>query len=157
MSAETAEVTDREVQEELYRLDAYRNQLNAMLQQLQILSNSRQDHLRARETLDGMDRIDPDAELLVPVGGEIFVRGSASQKSPVLVGIGSGVVVEMERPKATEILAQRILQIERAASDLEGQMRSLEERIQGLSQRLEAMTRGASGGEPTTTDHVVGD
>ncbi len=157
MSAKPSEITERQVQEELYRLDAYRNQLNAMLQQLQILANSRQDHLRARETLDGMDRLDPSAELLVPVGGEVFVRGSASQGTPVLVGIGSGVVVEMERPKATEVLAQRILQIEQAANDLEGQVRNLEERIQVLSQRLDAMTRGTGGGESLTADDVGGD
>ncbi|MFZ1022876.1 MAG: prefoldin subunit alpha [Thermoplasmata archaeon] len=157
MSADAAEVSERQVQEELYRLDAYRSQLNAMLQQLQILSNSRQDHLRARETLEGLDRLDPDSELLVPVGGEVFVRGSASHGSPVLVGIGSGVVVEMDRAKATEILAQRILQIEQAANELEGQMRNLEERIQVLSQRLESMTRGTGGNELPPRDDVGGD
>jgi prefoldin subunit 5 len=67
----------------------------------------------------------------------------------VLVGVGSGVIVEMERPKVTELLAERTLRIEQALRDLEGQMTSLDERIQALSQRLDSAAResGASTGD----------
>ncbi len=146
MSAGRAPVTEQEVQEDLLRLDAYRNQLNALLQQHQILSASRQDHVRARESLEGIDRAPPSAELLLPLGGETFVRGSVDRDAPVLVGVGSGIVVEMERPKVVELVAQRTTRIEQALHDLEGQMTALDERIQALSQRLDSIAResGAS-------------
>jgi prefoldin alpha subunit len=146
MSAGRAPVTEQEVQEDLLRLDAYRNQLNALLQQHQILSASRQDHVRARESLEGIDRAPPSAELLLPLGGETFVRGSVDRGAPVLVGVGSGIVVEMERPKVVELVAQRTTRIEQALHDLEGQMTALDERIQALSQRLDSIAResGAS-------------
>jgi prefoldin alpha subunit len=146
MSARSARVSEQEVQEDLLRLDAYRNQLNALLQQHQILTASRQDHLRARESLEGVDRAPASAELLLPLGGETFVRGSVDRDAPVLVGMGSGIVVEMERPKVEELLAERIVRIEQALRDIEGQMTSLDERIQALSQRLDAAAResGAS-------------
>jgi len=141
MSASAPRVTEQQVQEDLMRLDAYRNQLNALLQQHQILSASRQDHLRARESLEGVDRAPASAELLLPLGGETFVRGSVDREAPVLVGMGSGVVVEMERLKVVELLAERIVRIEQALRDLEGQMTSLDERIQALSQRLDSIAR----------------
>lgn len=146
MSTSKLRMTEEQVQEDLVRLDAYRNQLNALLQQHQILSGSRQDHIRARESLEGVEREPANAELLLPLGGETFVRGSVDRDAPVLVGIGSGVVVEMERPKVTELLAERIVRIEQALRDLEGQMSSLDERIQALSQRLDSVAResGAS-------------
>jgi len=134
-------ITEEQVQEELTRLEAYRNQLNAMLQQHQYLSASVADHRRARETLEGLDRTSADSEFIIPVGGETYLRGSVSKDGKVLLGIGSGVVTEMERPKASETLAERLTRIEQARQDLEGQMGQLEERIERLSDRLESLTR----------------
>ena len=146
MNAAPPRMTEEQVQEDLVRLDAYRNQLNALLQQHQILSASRQDHLRARESLEGVDGTSRASELLLPLGGETLVRGSVDRDAPVLVGVGSGIVVEMERAKVTELLAERIVRIEQALRDLEGQMTSIDERIQALSQRLDLAARegGAS-------------
>jgi prefoldin alpha subunit len=146
MSASTPEVTEQQVQEDLLRLEAYRNQLNAAIQQHQILSASRQDHIRARESLEGVEGAPTDADLLLPLGGETFVQGSVDRSAPVLIGIGSGVVVEMERPKAAELLAQRVGRIDQAVRDLEGQMTALDDRIQILTRRLDAIARASAGG-----------
>ena len=121
------------------RLDAYRNQFNSLAQQLQLLSASRQDHVRARESLEGIDRAAPGTELLLPLGGETFVRGSTTPNAQVLIGIGSGVMVEMARPKVAELLAQRLERIDLALRDLEGQMTALDERIRAISRRLDSL------------------
>jgi prefoldin alpha subunit len=141
------EKLEAEVQEDLLRLEAYRNQLSASLQQHQILTASRADHDRARESLEGVDRALPDAELILPLGGEAFVRGTVDRSAPVLIGVGSGVVVEMDRPKVIELLAQRLVKIDQAIRDLEGQMNALDERIQMLSRRLDAVSRGPAPGD----------
>jgi len=134
-------MTERQVQEDLIRLDAYRSQFSALAQQREILVASRQDHLRARESLEGIDRSHAGDEMLVPLGGEAFVRGSVQHTAPILIGVGSGVVVEMARPKAVELLAERITRIEQALRETEGQMGSVEERVQILSRRLDAASR----------------
>ncbi len=140
------EKMEAEFQEDLLRLEAYRNQLSASLQQHQILSTSRVEHERARESLEGVDHAPADAELIIPLGGETFVRGTVDRSAMVLIGVGSGVVVEMERPKVAELLAQRVVKIDEAVRDLEGQMNALDERIQMLSRRIESVSRGASSG-----------
>ncbi len=143
MSAAHAPPTEQEIQEDLVRLDAYRSQLNTLAQQHQILVASRQDHARARESLDGVDRADAASEYLLPLGGETYVRGSIARAAPVLLGIGSGVVVEMNRAEVVELLAKRLERIDGAVHDLEGQIGSLEERIELLSRRIEAASRSA--------------
>ncbi len=142
-----ADNLEARVQEDLMRLDAYRNQLNGLLQQLQILTASRQEHVRARESLEGIDRSSAQSEFLVPLGGETFVRGALDRTSSVLIGVGSGIVVEMERPKATELLAERLGRIDQAMREMEGQAGALDERIQILSRRLDQIARaqGAPG------------
>ena len=136
-------VTEQQVQEDLIRLDAYRSQLNALAQQHQILIASRQDHLRARESLDGLEHASTGDEVLVPLGAEAFVRGSVRREAPVLLGVGSGVAAEMDRGKASEVIAERVTRIEQAVRDLENQMTQLDERIQLLSRRLDAATHGS--------------
>jgi prefoldin alpha subunit len=145
---ETPPVTEEQVRDDLMRLDVYRNQLSQMLQQHQLISASRADHARAREALEGLDRTGPDPELLIPVGGDTFLRGSPRDSARVLVGIGSGIVVEMERPKASQLLAERLTRLDQAAQELETQMRTLEERITVLSSRLEALSQGAERAGP---------
>jgi prefoldin alpha subunit len=132
---------EAKVQEDLMRLEAYRNQLNTLLQQHQILSGSRQDHLRARESLEGVERASSGTELLVPLGGETYVRGAIDRSAPVLIGMGSGIMVEMDRARVTEVLSQRLQRIDETVRDLEGQMQAVDERIQILSRRLEAVAR----------------
>jgi prefoldin alpha subunit len=148
MSGAAPPSPEQQVQEDLVRLDAYRNQLSAMLQQHQLLSASRTDHLRAREALDGLERSGAENEVLIPIGGETFLRGNPDRSGPVLIGIGSGYVAQMDRPRAAELLGQRITQIEQAARELEGQIRNVEERIQIVSRRVESLAGpGAAAGE----------
>ena len=147
MSAPRREVTEEQVQEDLARLDAYRSQLNQLVQQHQYLAASRADHLRAKEALEGFERLPKDAELLIPLGGETLVRGTPSTSGPVLIGIGSGVVVELERPRVVEILADRLTKIDQATGELEGQIRTLDERVQILARRIEAITQGVASPE----------
>jgi prefoldin alpha subunit len=146
MSSPSPPSPERQVEEDLVRLDAYRTQLSGLVQQRQILIASRQDHVRARESLEGIDRADAAAEYLVPLGGEAYVRGRLDRQSPVLLGVGSGVVVEMDRAKVTEQLAQRVGRLDQAVRDLEGQIDALDERIQIVSQRLENASRRAPPG-----------
>jgi prefoldin alpha subunit len=144
---QTRVVSEEEVQEDLMRLEAYRNQLQAIVQQHQILTASRADHLRARESLEGIERTSADDELLIPLGGETLVRGTIARDQPLLIGMGSGVVVEMDRPKAVELLADRLGKIDQALRDLEGQMNALDERIQVLSRRLDSLSRAPVAGD----------
>ena len=135
--------TQRQVEEDLVRLDAYRSQLGNLMQQRQMLLASRQDHDRARESLEGIDRAEGSTEYLVPLGAEAFIRGRLDRAQPVLLGVGSGVVVEMERPKVVELLAQRLGRLDQAARELDGQIAQLDERIQIISRRLETASRAA--------------
>ncbi|HZY91955.1 MAG TPA: prefoldin subunit alpha [Thermoplasmata archaeon] len=153
MSAPAGDAEQR-VQEDLYRLEAYRSQLNQLVQQHQLLTQSRAEHVRARESLEGLDRVDSGSELLIPLGADAFLRGNALPESKVLIGIGSGVVAELERPKVSELLAQRLQRLDQAAQELETQIRSLDERLQVLNQRLEEMTQTAGGSESGPTGNV---
>ncbi len=148
---------EEEVQEQIARLDAYRNQLNAMLRQHELLRMSLGDHTRARQVLEEMERFDSRQEILLPVGGEVFVRAEPTDKDRVLLGLGRGVTVEMERPRALEMVNERILRLERSERELGEQIHRLEEQVAMISQRLElAAQQEASPNPPAGRDSHVG-
>lgn len=154
MSGRPERPTDEQVQEDLMRLEAYRNQLNALLQQHQMLTNSRADHDRARETLEGLERIEPSREVVIPLGADAFVRGQASPNSPVMVGLGSGIIAELDRSQVIELLHTRTSRIDQATRDLEGQIQTVEQRVEGLSEKLDALARDGDSAMGAGSDHV---
>lgn len=154
MSARGGRPTEEQVQEDLMRLEAYRNQLNALLQQHQMLTNSRVDHERARETLEGLESLEASREVVIPIGADAFVRGKATPESPVLVGLGSGIIAEMDRSRVVELLHERTSRIDQATRDLEGQIRTIEERVETLSQKLDALARDGESGPEVGPDDV---
>jgi prefoldin subunit 5 len=52
------------------------------------------------------------------------------------------------------MLAERLTKIDEATQELEGQIRNLDERVQVLSRRLEAVAPGGAGGASGDTDYV---
>lgn len=151
MSAPSREEIEQQVQEDLMRLDAYRNQLSQMIQQHQMLAASRADHLRAREALHGLEAARDDTDVLLPLGGEAYIHGRPDRSGPVFLGIGAGYVAELDRPRAAERLAERTKQIETAARDLEAQILQVEERMTILRRRVESL-EARSAGEPVQGD-----
>ncbi len=148
--------TEEKVQEDLYRLEAYRSQLAALVQQHQMLTSSRQDHDRAARTLEGIEEGAPGREYLLPIGAETYVRGTAEARTPVLVGIGSGIVVELPREAVVERLKERAERIAKATVEIEGQIEALEARIQLINRRLEASGDGSGGASGPSDSPDVG-
>ena len=74
-------------------LDQYREQLEALAQQQEIVRASLEEHMRARETLLRYQQAGKGAEVLVPVGANAFVVASSLETEKAFVGIGSDLVL----------------------------------------------------------------
>ena len=129
------------VQNDLARLDTYKNQVNILLRQQEVLRLSVLEHTRARDTLEGMDRLDGSEETLAPVGANTFVKVSHVSSQKVLIGIGTGVVVEVDREKALSMLNERVVALERSSKERNDELLRIDAEAQVISQRLEAAVR----------------
>jgi prefoldin alpha subunit len=146
-----ASETERQVQEDLVRLEAYRAQLSSLWRQLDYLRLSIAEHSRARQVLEDVDRWDRERELLLPLGGETYLRARPGDLDRVLLGMGAGVVAELPRAAALEKINERLLRLEKADRELEGQARRMEQETQALSERLEAIAEQGPAEGPART------
>jgi len=139
-------------------------QLRRLLVELQILQNTAEvlqsrvnileagiTELRvAGTTLEEMKKEEEGASILLPIGGESFIRAKLGNISTVIMGIGADVSVEMELDKALEDIGARLSESEKASlsaqeqlSQIVAQMQSHQENVNRLSAELRG--EGASG------------
>lgn len=139
----TDESLQASVQQDLYRLEAYREQLTALVRQQELLRMSLESHARAQETLEEMETMDEGREILLPIGAEAFIQATPRSKDKVLIGVGSGVVAELDRSKALEILSQRRSQLEKSETSLLNQVRKVESEANSIQTRVQAIYQQA--------------
>jgi prefoldin alpha subunit len=132
-------------------LDQFREQIEALAQQQEIIRISLEEHLRARETLTRYREAGRGAEVLVPVGANSFLVAESKDVDRALVSIGSDLLVYDDIPKQIERLDGRIKSITEAANTIGGRLAELQRRaevqgaaVQDLYDRIQ--TRGAPTG-----------
>lgn len=142
--------SEGELRRGLAVLDQYREQLEALAQQQEIVRVSLEEHMRARETLVRYQQAGKGAEVLVPVGANSFLKAEVKDAENAFVGIGADLVVYDDIPKQIERLDARIKSISEAGN-------AIGQRLADLQQRAEAQGAVVQGmydklqGQPDST------
>ena len=129
-------------------LDQYRSQLEALLQQQEIIRISLEEHMRARETLLRYQKAGAGAEVLMPVGANSFVVAEVRDPERAFVGIGSDLIVHDAIPAQLERLDARVKSISEAANAIGQRIGEVQERAEAQGafvQDLYARLQGEQG------------
>ena len=126
-------------------LDQYREQIETLAQQQDIVRISLEEHMRARETLSRYQQAGLGSEVLVPIGANSFVVAESKDVKKAFVSIGSDLVVFDDIPKQIDRLDGRIKSITEAANAIGQRLGELQRRaeaqgaaVQDLYERLQA-------------------
>lgn len=77
-----------------------------------------------RDALRGLSSASP-SEVLIPLGGGVFVKGNTPPPEKLLLGIGAGVVVERSRDEALQYVEARLKEMENVIAGIEKQRNDL--------------------------------
>ncbi len=145
--------SEAELRRGLAVLDQYREQLESLAQQQEIVRVSLEEHMRARETLTRYQEAGKGAEVLVPVGANAFLVAEVKDATKAFMGIGSELIVFDDIPKQIERLDARIKSISEAVAAIGQRLAELQQRAENQSasvQNLYDRLQGAQGaGGPT--------
>jgi prefoldin alpha subunit len=111
-------------------LDQFREQIEALAQQQEIIRISLEEHLRARETLTRYREAGQGAEVLVPVGANSFLVAESKDVDRAFVSIGSDLIVYDDIMKQIERLDGRIKSITDAANTIGGRLAEMQRRAE---------------------------
>ena len=126
-------------------LDQYREQIEALAQQQEIIRISLEEHMRARETITRYREAGRGTEVLVPVGANSFLVGESKDVDKAFVSIGSDLLVYDDIERQIERLDVRIKSITDAANAIGQRLGELQRRaeahgaaVQDLYDRIQA-------------------
>jgi prefoldin alpha subunit len=93
----------------------------------------------ANMTLEGLEKQKENAELLVPIGGNSYIKARLETPDKVTVGIGAGVSVEKTLQEAKEIIKKRLEDLEKSRASLQQQFSQVVDRINEDRERFEEL------------------
>ena len=93
----------------------------------------------ANMTLEGVEKEKENAELLVPIGGNSYIRVKLADPDKVVVGLGADVSVEKTLPEAKSMLKERLDELEKSLRSAQQQFAQVAERINTDRNRLEKL------------------
>lgn len=110
-------------------LQARINMINAVLTDLTY----------ANMTLEGLEKQEKNAELLIPIGGNSHIKARLETPDKVIVGIGAGVSLEKTLQEAKDIIKKRLGDMEKSRATLQQQFSQVVERINEDRARFEEL------------------
>ena len=139
-------------EEELRRLSVemrYLEQTGEALQQrISMVNAAIADLTYAHMTLDGIEKEKENAELLVPIGGNSYVKAKLADSDTVIVGMGAGVSVEKPLVEARVTLKERLDELEKTLNSAQQQFTQVAERLNSSRARLETLLSSTREGKP---------
>ena len=138
-------------EDELRRLSVemrYLEQTAETLQQrIGMVNAAITDLTYASLTLEGMDKEKENADLLVPIGGNSYIKAKISDTNKIIVGLGAGVSVEKTLVDAKATLKERLDELEKTMNAAQQQFGQVAERINSGRARLESLLASAREGK----------
>ena len=126
-------MNDDELRQALAALEAYKNQLNALTQQSQLLQMSYEETLSASRTLSALVDAKEGDEIMVPVGASSFITAKVTSSPKAVVGIGNKVSVEKSLTDAVEYMKSNLEEIADALKKLTESMQEMDAAARNLS------------------------
>jgi prefoldin alpha subunit len=93
----------------------------------------------ASMTLEGLEKEKENAELLVPIGGNSYIKAKLENPDKVIVGMGAGISLEKTLQEAKEIIKKRLENLERTRNSLQQQLAQVAERIEEDREKFETL------------------
>ena len=118
---------EEEISKNLTILEYYKEQLNAVDMQTQLMQAALTDYHKAKITIKNLGKSNEKMDVLIPLGGGTFINGSINNSSKILVDIGSGYVTEKSIDEAVDKIEERIKNLQQN-----------QEKLMSTAQRLQA-------------------
>jgi len=140
-------------EEELRRLTVelrfYEQTAEALQSRLNMISAVITDLTVAGVTITTLETEKEGSELLVPVGGNSYIKTKLDNPNSLIVGMGAGVSVEKTLAESKEILKKRQEELEKTRTSMQQQFVQVVDKTSELRGNIESMVEKLRGEAPS--------
>lgn len=122
---------------QLRLLESYYNDLTA---RESILSQALSESRAALSAISALPK-ERESEVVVPIGGGLFLPATYEPGKKLFVRLGANVILEKDKEEASSFLNKRIEEIEKALRDIITQKEETVRRIEMLRSELEKISK----------------
>jgi prefoldin alpha subunit len=90
-------------------------------------------------TLTALENEKEGSELLVPMGGNSYVKARLESPDRLIVGMGAGVAVEKTLPESKEVMKKRQEELENTRMSMRQQFVQVVDRTKELREKIESL------------------
>ena len=131
--------TEKTITQNLTLIEYYKEQLNSLDMQLQISQSALNDYTKAKLTLEHLSKAAKEDDILIPIGGGTFIKGSLSEKDKILTDVGAGIVTEKPLKDALAKVNERIKLMQENRDKLINIAQQIQKEATNLSQKTQEL------------------
>lgn len=103
----------------------------------------------ANSTLEGLEENKVGSQLLVPIGGNSYIKAKLDDSDKVIVGMGAGVSVEKTFQEAREVIEKRMKGLEETKGSLQQRFGEVAQKINEDRAKLQELAGELRKGKPS--------
>ena len=130
-------MNDDELRQAVSAMDTLRAQMETLSEQLQLIQASISEFSRARDTARNYTSVEEDAEVMVPVGGGVYLPVKAVNTGRGLVSTAVGYTFEEPLSRIMEMMDARIKELVEASQKVYDRMGEMQRQMNGLQAMIE--------------------
>lgn len=128
-----------ELQKNMTLIEYYKEQLKTLEYQFSLIQTTIADQTRAKMTLEKLNDVKDDSELLLPIGGGTFINAKINNSSKVLYDIGDGIVIEKTINDAINKVDIRIKELQKTEEKISNMAQQIQNEVTNASNVVETL------------------
>lgn len=132
---------EAEVSRYLALLEMYKEQIESLANQSQIIQAMIEEYNRTKITLDKISNVEDGTEVLLSVGGGTFVNANVKDTKKVVYNIGADILVEKTIEEAVKSIDERIDLLYNNLQKVVETTQKLEEAATQISEKVQDMMK----------------
>ena len=125
------------LQKYLTLIEYYKEQLKNLEYLFSLVQNSFNDQNKAKITLEKINGVKNDSELLLPIGGGAFINANLNNSSKVLYDGGGGIVIEKTIEDTIKKIDLRIKELHNTEEKISTMAQQIQNEANDASNRVE--------------------
>ncbi|HEC86613.1 MAG TPA: prefoldin subunit alpha [Thermoplasmatales archaeon] len=119
--------------------EAYKEQLESLEKQAVYVQAIIEDYTKAKVTMEKLSKTKKDSDVLVPIGGGVFLYAKYDSNAKVLLSEGADVVIERDIDYAIDALQKRIDDLNNGLTKLNEMAIQLQQKMQDISLTIQQL------------------
>ena len=131
---------DEELQRYMIQIEQCKEQLNNLEMQMNYIQSAVAEYARAKVTVENLEKLEKETDMIIPIGGGVFLNAKPTNSSKVLVDIGAGYVGEKGYEDAVKKIDERIQMLEKTQGKIQTMIEQVQAEASEISEKAQKLT-----------------